>query len=284
MLAAALLLSFSGCKKSGEPSGPSAAQPSKTAEASSSPDVQPSLSPSPGASPSPSDVVETPEVPISELYRENTIKADDGTVLVEYEAALPLVSGGSVDAITTINAFYKQEMDDFIFYAENELKDTAQLNYDSSKADGGSFLPCSAAENYTIQYSKNNILSISRDLNFYFGSTNVDANVKADTFDMQTGNRIVLGNVFKTGEDTFKPVLAQAVSGQIEKLGGVDAGYYDDYSQRASEYFMMENFYLTDTGVVIFYPSITVAPAMLGVCRFEIPYGELSDILADGFN
>jgi hypothetical protein len=228
-------------------------------------------------------VVVTPEIPISELYKADTIKSKDGAVLVEYDAALPLVSGGSAKAITTINEYYKQEMQAFLTNAETELKTTAQLNYDNSKQSGNSFIPCNAHENYTVEYSKNGVLSIAREINFFFGSVNVDANVKSDTFDMLTGDRIVLDNIFSVGEDTYLPRLSGAVSAQIKKLGAVNAGYYDDYEQRAKDYLLKEDFYLTENGVVVYYPTITVAPEMLGVCRFEIPYADLNDILAERF-
>lgn len=275
-LSVLLLIFLSGCSLFGVKPTASPA-PSSPVSPSTSPPAEAS------ASPSPSDVLETPQVPVNEYYKTDSIKAEDGTVLVEYEAAVPLISGGSADAITAVNAYFRQEMDDFLFNATTELKDVAVRNLESSRENGASFIPCYASENYTIQYSQNDALSVSRDINFYFGSVNVDANVKADTFDMKTGYRILLDNIFSVGEDAYLERLSKAVTGQIEKQGGVDAGYYDDYASLSREFLMKENFYLTETGVVVFYPSITIAPQMLGICRFEIPYSDLKDILSDRF-
>ncbi len=275
-LSALLIMTLSGCSMLNK-------QPSASPGPSSP--VSPSVSPSAeaSASPSPSDVLETPQVPVNEYYKTDTIKAADGTVLVEYEAAVPLISGGSADAITSVNEYYKQEIEDFLFNATTELKDVAERNLENSRENDSSFIPCYASENYTIQFSDKDILSVSRDINFYFGSVNVDANVKADTFDLKTGCRIILDNVFSVGEDAYLGRLSQAVTAQIEKKGGIDAGYYADYAKLAKEYLLKENFYLTDAGVVIFYPSITIAPQMLGICRFEIPYADLKDILSEQF-
>jgi len=287
LLAAALVASLSGCALL-FPEPPPSESPSPSD--GGSPSVSSSASPSgaPSASPEASpvqsgDVLVTPDIPVGELYRTDELKAEDGTVLVNYDVAVPVISGGSAQAIITINEYYQQELDSFISYSTTELLEIAQQNFDNSKEYGRAFIPCNASGNYDIEFNRDDIISISRELNFYFGTINVDENVKSDTFDVLTGARITLDNVFVVGEDDYADKLAAEVAAQIGAQGGTDAGYYADYAAMSREFFLKENFYLTEYGLVVYYPAVTIGPVMLGVCRFEIPYQNLEEILSDRF-
>jgi len=280
LTAAFLLLAAAGCQQTGAPAD---ATPSALQSGEVLPSDSPSDSPSASASPSPApsaDEYVYGDSPVEERYASDTIKTGDGITLVTYEAAVPQLKGTG-GAAAVINDYYEQELENFLYVAETEMAEVAKINLESSETGEGEFMSCYAKQNYDVQYADENLLSISRSMEFYYGTVNVDVNMKTETFDLKTGALITLDNLFAVGQTTYIRRLADEVSAQIVLDGGVQAGYYENYAERASEYLAPENFYLTKDGLVVFYPTITVAPLMSGICKFEIGFDKLSDILSE---
>ena len=276
-LAFCLLLSLAGCDKNTGPDTSAAVSPSPSASGGQT--DAPTASPSDPVQPSADEYVYGDDVPVEELYRSGTIKNDDGDTLVTYDIALPQISGAGV--ADTINTYYNGEMTDFLYVVNTELTAVAEINLESAENGGTDYMSCYANQNYDVRYSDDSLLSISRSMDIYYGSVSVDLSQKAETFDMLTGQMITLDQLFIVSQDVYIRRLTEEVAAQIAAQGGVEAGYYENYAERAQQYFYQENYYLTQNGITVFYPTITVAPMVLGLCSFEIPYGDLSDILSD---
>lgn len=97
---------------------------------------------------------------------------------------------------------------------------------------------------------------------------------RADTWDMERAYLHPISDFFppkyKVGA-ALRKLAKQQIRTQMEQ--GI-AMYYSDYQVGLRRCFSDRNFYLSEEGVVCFYPMYSIAPSFEGIVTFTLPYEE----------
>jgi hypothetical protein len=94
------------------------------------------------------------------------------------------------------------------------------------------------------------------------------------TYDLQTGQKIRLQDLFRPGQNWRRLIIEQIML-IADKRMSEDPVYFDNYRELIVKNFNENSFYLTPAGVVIYYQQYEVGPYAIGIVEFEIPYSDL---------
>jgi uncharacterized protein YjdB len=120
-------------------------------------------------------------------------------------------------------------------------------------------------------YNKNNLLSLQQDVySVYVGSTHGYHELTAHTFNIKTGEELLLGDILSIDESQLKSKLTN----EFAKLNRQDVDLNDVYEQLGPS----AKYYLTDTGVCVYFNQYEVASYAAGRPTITIPYSR-TDLL-----
>lgn len=173
-----------------------------------------------------------------------------------------------------IRRYYQLQCRTFLRYCEHWLLPQAETEYRTALA-ASSPLPCFRAElTYRVTYNAGGLWSVytqSREVTLP-GQTLVTR--RGDTWDLAEGYPAQL-SAFFSGGPWKKQLLALAESEiQRQERAGV-ARYHDGWRRELRRRFNPQNFYLTEEGLVFFFPMYAIAPAAEGIPTFTVPLGAL---------
>jgi hypothetical protein len=95
-----------------------------------------------------------------------------------------------------------------------------------------------------------------------------------DTWDLAAGYPIPMGELFPGGRGWKRQLLA-AVSAELQRQARSGAcRFREDWPRQLRRCFDPQHYYLTEQGLVVFYPMYALAPASEGIPTFLIPYGQ----------
>ena len=140
---------------------------------------------------------------------------------------------------------------------------------------------------YRLELKAGDMVSISGWLNGGAGGVNW-AGLEGHTFDLNTGVKIKLSDIFKADESVYTnrilDFVTEKIAKEIENTPDYSPFFFEDaYSGEAREMianYDLEDFYLTNGSLVVFYQKYDLAPGASGLQIFEIPYDLFADILA----
>ena len=210
----------------------------------------------------------------------------DAGGFIELLLTLPRLDG-DFTGIPAINQFFQEK--EVYFY--NQLP-FAYLGYADEVAwaiqgKGHNFY---RSADYSFEVILGDIISITAYINGGAGGVPWDG-LEGDTFDISTGRKLELSDVFSVSKEAYMEIIYDFVSEislqRIEE--NVDAGYdspyffknpHDEDGIEMIRNFNLEDFYLTENFLVVFYKKYALTSGASGVQKFEIPYEEISNILA----
>ena len=276
-----LCLSLVGCGKeapaappvdNGAISAPPAEQP-KVEQPSPQPITPPGEEPVP-ADPLPGEQV-APEVP--EITPDSNIvithNANNETV---FQLDLNLISCADLPKIDT---YYKTMCADLkaLYALSGDEATRQQAEYQTM---GYEFLPWAASVNAEVTRNDGVTLSVLREIYENLGGAHPMVTYQAETFDVASQGRLLLGNLFTVSEDVYSPRLRDMILSQMDKQeteNGV--AYYDSAREQLMTLLDPMDFALTEDCLLIFYNEYALAPHAAGPQLFYLPLSELSDIL-----
>ena len=240
----------------------------------------------PTAMPTPSSEAVEAVVEFSTFDVNKKYYLDSGS-FVELDLKLPILTG-TYDGITAINAFFADK--ETFFYNElpfESLKDF-EAGAPDSKIEGKKDNFYRQAY-YRLEAEFGSILSVSAALDGGAGGVSW-AGIEGGTFDLNTGKKLGLSDIFEVDEQSYMGFIYDFVSKKVaEEIGadmqrGYGSPYFfeDPYSGDGYESirsFDPNDFYLAETALVVFYQKYALASGAAGPKVFEIPYETLSDML-----
>ena len=276
-----LCLALVGCGKeapaappvdNGAISAPPAEQP-KVEQSSPQPVTPPVEEPVP-ADPLPGEQV-APAVP--EITPDSNIvithNANNETV---FQLDLNLISCADLPKIDT---YYKTMCADLkaLYALSGDEATRQQAEYQTM---GYEFLPWAASVNAEVTRNDGVTLSVLREIYENLGGAHPMVTYQAETFDVASQGRLLLGNLFTVSEDVYSPRLRDMILSQMDKQeteNGV--AYYDSAREQLMTLLDPMDFALTEDCLLIFYNEYALAPHAAGPQLFYLPLSELSDIL-----
>jgi hypothetical protein len=207
---------------------------------------------------------------------------NDAKGFTELKLKLPRLDG-SYDGIPEINKYFVGK--EKFFYNELPLDSLKETNI---KVEGEKDNWYRSAD-YKLEAVFENIISVSADLNGGAGGVGW-AGIEGDSFDLNTGKKLSLKDIFKVNKDEYMDFIYDYVSKKImneinsNKQAEYGSCYMFDDAYTGDGYksirdFDPNNFYLSKNSLVVFYPKYALAAGAAGPQKFEIPYESISDML-----
>ena len=205
--------------------------------------------------------------------------SEDGATVFQYTYQDMSLTFSEQDVADCIIIDYLNRMDELSALIE-EFTANAQSLYSPSNAWMEHY--------YNIYYSPTRIdqevLSLYGISSSYTGSRPVQS-CSAINYSTLTGDVLTLGSILRHIDS--KVFLVDLV---IEKATAIqnDVHLFNDYADCIKERFEKEesfdeDWYFTDTGLCFYFSPYEIAPYSSGIVTLEIPYNELTGIIADDF-
>jgi len=174
-----------------------------------------------------------------------------------------------------INRRIQAQVNDFYRYVSQNLYEQAVENYKNAMENGFPFHPFEAVLQYEITYNQHCRLSLYHDQYEFTGGAHGNTTRFSDTWDVKNGQVVPLSSFFLPEQD-YRAFLIQQIIQQADQEMQQNPGiYFEDYPALITEHFNPDNYYLTPSGVAIYYQQYDIAPYSTGIVVFTIPYETL---------
>ena len=200
---------------------------------------------------------------------------------------------GDYAGISQINKFFEAKEKSFYEEITNEFLeplDMRRKDNPSAEIIEGLRSNWGRVADYELESIFEEVISVSAWLNGGMGGVNW-LGKEGDTFDLNSGKRLELSDIFKISEEQYMDIIYDYVSREIAGIieaskEGMESYWFNDpYSGEGYETirrFNPDDFYLAEKSLVVFYPKYTFASGAAGLSLniFEIPYDDIRDVLA----
>lgn len=172
----------------------------------------------------------------------------------------------------SINREIQAQVNEFYRYVANDLARQAVATYREARQNGFPFHRYDAVLNYEITYNQHCHLSLYSDQYAFTGGAHGNTVRNSDTWSLESGRRIPLSEFFPAGQD-YRALLIDQITKQADERMQEDSWiFFEDYRSLIVEYFNEERYYLTPSGIAIYYQQYDIAPYVTGIVVFTIPY------------
>lgn len=182
----------------------------------------------------------------------------------DVKAVVPLVTeGGSKKILEAVNRELADRMTGYIqdfITNRKHLRNDPNLPEEIKKH-------ASFAGSYTVYYNGGPWISIAEQGYSYTGGAHGMPFEETMTVNLNTGKVYGIGDLFQKGFN-YKEYLTQRVQAEAKERQELVLLEEPQVTEEQS-------FYLTEQGLVIYYPPYAIAPYAAGFIRFTIPYVEL---------
>lgn len=172
----------------------------------------------------------------------------------------------------SINSQIQAQVNRFYYYASNDLYWQAISDYKNSLENKFPFHPYDAVLQYEITYNQHCHLSLYYDQYTYTGGAHGNTVRASDTWGLWDGQSIPLSGFFPAGQD-YRALLIDKITRQADERMQQNPGiFFENYRDLISESFNEEHYYLTPSGIAVYYQQYEIAPYVTGIVVFTIPY------------
>ena len=201
-------------------------------------------------------------------------KDDSDNPVLEMRVTLP-----ACEALPQIDAYYKAMYDDLYATCALNAQEAAQRRSEFI-TDGLDFIPWAVEVDCEITRNDGVTLSVLREVYENLGGAHPLVTYRAETFDVASQGRLLLGDLFTVSEDEYLSRLKDLILPQMDKLETDSGVLYFDYAREELMTLLDPmDFALTGDSLLIFYNEYALAPHAAGLQHFYLPLSDLSDIL-----
>ena len=195
------------------------------------------------------------------------------TPVLSYKINYPLIIAPEFDdAALRISLLYKADARYYKHYCRTQLYKMAVEDYLNSIQNGYPVREYEAQQVFEVTYKKDCTLSLYFDRYEYTGGAHGNTTRRSDTWNLQSGERIALAQLFPESMD-YRTYLIKTIVKQIaDEIAGGQNPYFENYEENVTNFFNENNFYLTPNGLVIYFQQYEIAPYASGIREFTIPY------------
>ncbi len=198
----------------------------------------------------------------------------EGVPVLHASACLPRPPEERRDRVSRrIRRYYNLQQRAFLRRCETVLLPQARQAAQAALETSG-LLPCFRAElSYQVTLERDGLWSLCTRLREKTDHGPTQLTCWGDTWDLSTGYPLPLSRFFPQGTPWKKQVLSairEAMEAQ-ERAGVVR--YHEGWQRELRRRFNPRSFYLTDTGLCLFYAMYALGPAAEGIPSFTLPYG-----------
>lgn len=197
----------------------------------------------------------------------------DNHLLLTYTIHYPhFVSDCSPIYPIEINRYYKAKAQSIENYCRETLFPQAIEQYHYNMEHNYPIMQYEVLVTDTITYNNRCITSLYTDHYFFTGGAHGNTIRTSETWDFQSGKQLPLRTFFPPAPDYTSAIL-ETINKQIQIIITSNPSvYFDNYAELTKEMFHKNNFYLTPSGVMIYFQQYEIAPYSSGIPEFLIPF------------
>ncbi len=189
----------------------------------------------------------------------------DGKVMLKYKIEFPQIKG--YDKFNIVN--YTQALELQKKCEENLYQDAKNL-YEYNKQNNYPFFPFEVVSGYLITYNYDDIISLYYDEYIYSGGAHGNTLRTSQSWKMKDQTLIDLADYFPK-EPNYVSKIIEDINLQIEQnIKNGNNYYFENYCCLTSSKFRVENFYLSNGNIIIYYQQYDIAPYSSGILNFLI--------------
>lgn len=189
----------------------------------------------------------------------------DGKVMLKYKIEFPQIKG--YDKFNIIN--YTQALELQKKCEENLYQDAKNL-YEYNKQNNYPFFPFEVVSGYLITYNYDDTISLYYDEYIYSGGAHGNTLRTSQTWRMKEQTLIDLADYFPK-EPNYVSKIIEDINLQIEQnIKNGNNYYFENYCCLTSSKFRVENFYISNGNIIIYYQQYDIAPYSSGILNFLI--------------
>ena len=211
----------------------------------------------------------------------DTEKAPDGTTLLTntYQSITLNIPDTAVTDVITEN--FLAVIDEYSGEYAAELLEYAKNEYAQSQ----NFMSYMNSIIFEPMRLDSSILSLFGDHAFYTGGIHPNSAFMSITYDLCTGQVISLEDILAEAEDSDALyTLTMEALASIKESKYLFDNYEESVKLQFSDGRKYDNgWYLSDTGLCIYFPPYEIAPYASGAIIAEIPYKKLNGVLKDAY-
>lgn len=187
----------------------------------------------------------------------------DGKVMLKYKIEFPQIKG--YDKFNIIN--YTQALELQKKCEENLYQDAKNL-YEYNKQNNYPFFPFEVVSGYLITYNYDDTISLYYDEYIYSGGAHGNTLRTSQTWKMKEQTLIDLADYFPK-EPNYVSKIIEDINLQIEQnIKNGNNYYFENYCCLTSSKFRVENFYISNGNIIIYYQQYDIAPYSSGILNF----------------
>lgn len=257
--------------------------------------TDPTKEPSPAAPteeiPEDPTVEETEAAPPVEYIQQEMVSVSlpIETVVVPDEDGIPIFTHKyqNMQLVTNDAAVADSIILDFLNRQEKErpTMDSIAIQAQSEYTGNENWIPYCFDTLYSPTRIDHGVLSLSGIRFSYTGGNHSNRIATAANYNMLTGEVLTLGSILY--HQDAKDTLIQLVVKKADTIAE-EAQLYPDYAEFIAQRFdreesFDEDWYFTNTGICFYFSPYEIAPYFAGIVTLEIPYSELTGVIADEF-
>lgn len=197
--------------------------------------------------------------------------------LVALTVTLPKVIGSD-----DITLYYENVLDRLKEAAQTSYLDLARDNYKLAQDGIGIFTPVVIEMSYKVVRNDGVLFSVVRETYENTGGAHPMGVKQADVFRVADGAKLLFEDVFTVDDAQAKEKLTPMIHKQMDeftKANGLDDAYYPNAKQDLFTMWDSDDFYLTDSTLVLMWQAYAIAPYAAGIQEFSIPLADIADIV-----
>lgn len=211
------------------------------------------------------------EIQVTETEEKDTLYYKDNPML-DFTIRYPQFTSNRFRLlIKEINWYYRIRT---LHYEKDQIQklyDLAKEQYEDSLKNDFPFHNYEVMREYSVTYNQNCFLSLYSDTYEYTGGAHGMTVREADTWDLRHRRKAKISDFISVKD--LRGFLIKNILKQIEKeIQSGNNVYFEDYKSLVEENLNMDNFYLSNEGLVIYFGLYEIAPYVSGIRTFTIPY------------
>ena len=195
-----------------------------------------------------------------------------GSIILKYKIEYPIITHSHYKyGCEVFNRYNRDRAIALKMYCENELLQEAKELYEYNLENGYPIMTYEIILNYDITHNNGNIISLYTDQYMYTGGAHGNTIRKSQNWDLQIGKMIPLQYWYRNNP-YYAINIIKEINNQIEEQisSGTNNTYFDEYCKLVLETFRLENYYIMDNKIIIFFQQYDIAPYSSGIVTFEV--------------
>lgn len=195
----------------------------------------------------------------------------NGDIILKYTIKYPqIINNKCITMAENFNNYNYTKALELKEFSEGKLFNDAKETYKYNKENGYPIMVYEVNSIYEITYNSDNILSLYIDDYIFSGGAHGMTNRTSQNWDIRTGEQIKLCSFFPNNPNYVANILTNINEYIEEDIKNGNNIYFENYCCLTAQAFNVNNYYLKDGNIVIYFQQYDIAPYSSGILTFNI--------------